>query len=84
MCDECTDSSNREQLVICLCWVNKCLEVNKDFIALYFIPDVTAGTILGIIKDTLSRLNLGFNRCCGQCYDGASNMLDANQELLNL
>ena len=75
MCDECTDSSNREQLVICLRWVDKsCLEVHEDFIGLYSIPDIAAGTILGVIKDTLSRLNLGFNRCRGQCYDGASNM----------
>ena len=72
MCDECT---NREQLVICLRWVDKsCLEVHEDFIGLYSIPDIAAGTILGVIKDTLSRLNLGFNRCRGQCYDGASNM----------
>ena len=63
MCDECTDSSNGEQLVICLHWVDNCLEVHEDFIGLYFIPDITAGTILGVIKNTLSRLNLGFNHC---------------------
>lgn len=74
ICDECTDTSNREKLVICLRQVDKHLEVQEDFIGLYTIPDITANTILGVIKDTLLRLNLGFSRCRGQCYDGASNM----------
>lgn len=44
-CDECTDTSNREKLVICLRQVDKHLEVQEDFIGLYTIPDITANTI---------------------------------------
>ena len=32
--DETTDASNQEQVVICIRWVNKLLEVSKDFIAM--------------------------------------------------
>ena len=35
MCDECTDSANKEQLVICLRWVDELMEVLEDFIGLY-------------------------------------------------
>ena len=62
MYDECTDSSNREQLVIYLHWVDNCLEVHEDLIGLYSIPDITAGIILGVIKDTISRTNLDVTR----------------------
>lgn len=74
MCDECTDTSNKEQLVICLRWVDQHLTVHENFIGLYVIPNISADTILTVVKDTLVRLNLGLSRCRGQCYDGASNM----------
>ncbi len=32
MADECTDSANKEQVVICFRWVDHELEVHKDFI----------------------------------------------------
>ena len=75
MCDECTDSSNCEQLVICIRWVNhKDLEVHEDVIGLYKVDNISAATIVDAIKDTLLRLNLPLTKCRGQCYDGASNM----------
>lgn len=74
MCDECTDSSNKEQLVICLRWVDEDLSVHEDFIGLYVIPNISAAMIFSVVKDTLMRLNIGLCRCRGQCYDGASNM----------
>ena len=79
MCDECTDSSNKEQLVICLRWVDQHMDVHENFMGLYVIPNISADTIFGVVKDTLVRLNLGLSRCRGQCYDGASNI---DQELL--
>lgn len=74
MCDECTDVSNKEQIVICIRWVSSDLEVHEDFIGLYAVNDIRASTIVHTIKDTLIRLNLPLTRCRGQCYDGASNM----------
>ena len=46
MCDECTDASNKEQLVICIRWIgNSDLEVHEDVIGLYTIADISAATI---------------------------------------
>ena len=74
MADECTDSANNEQLVICFRWVDHRLEVHEDFVGLYSIPNISADTIFSVINDCLMRMNLQWNRCRGQCYDGAANM----------
>ena len=44
MCDKCTDSSNREQVVICIRWINDELEPHEDFIGLYMVDDIRAKT----------------------------------------
>ena len=69
MCDECTYSSNKEQLVICLRWVDQRMDVHESFIGLYVLPNINVET-LNAIKDTLVRLNLGFSHCREQCYNG--------------
>lgn len=74
MADECVDISNHEQLAICFRWVDAELEVHEDFAGLYEIPDITAETIVHVLKDCLIRMNLNWSRCRAQCYDGASNM----------
>ena len=74
MVDECTDSSNHEQLAICFWWVDHDLEVHEGFLGLYEIPNIAANTIVSVITDTLLRMNLPFSRCRGQCYDRAKNM----------
>ena len=63
-----------EQLVICFRYVDSELQVHEDFTGFYHLPNITANTIVGAIKDTLMRFNLNMSRCRGQCYDGASNM----------
>ena len=45
MVDKCVDVSNHEQLVICLQWVDHCLDVHKDFLGLHHIPDTSANAI---------------------------------------
>ena len=77
MCDECTDSSNREQVVICIRWINDELEPHEDFIGLYMVDDIRANTVVAVIKDTLLRINLSLTKCGAQCYDGASTMSGA-------
>ena len=74
MADECVDVSNKEQLVICLRWVDCYLDVHEDFLGLYHIPDTSANAITAAIKDCLVRMNLQLKRCRGQCYNGAANM----------
>ena len=74
MCDECTDAANREQLVVCVRWVDSYLEAHEEFIGLYLLENIAANTIVSAIRDVLKRLNLSMNKCRGQCYDGASTM----------
>ncbi len=79
MCDECTDSSNREQLVLCICWIDHGnLEPQEDVIGMYQIDDISAHTIVSVIRDMLVRMNFSLSRCRGQCYDAAANMKGGN------
>ena len=50
MVDECVDASNKEQLVFCLRHVSRDLHVHEDFIGLYYCPDITANTLVQVIK----------------------------------
>ena len=69
-----TDSSNKEQLVIYLRWVDNHFDPHKEFICLRDVDDITADTIVYYLKDTVLRMNLSICMCRAQCYDGASNM----------
>ena len=75
ICDEFTDNSNKEQLTICIRWVDKELEAHEDFLGFYNVPNMGAGTIVSAIKDVLLKLQLSLVNCRGQCYGGASNMM---------
>ena len=74
MIDETTDVSTAEQVVIVLRWVGSDLDVHEDFIGLYSTDSISSGSLVGIVKDILLRLNLSIENCRGQCYDGAANM----------
>ena len=37
MVDETTDVSNKEQLVVCIQWINNSLQAHEEFIGLYHI-----------------------------------------------
>ena len=39
---------------------------------------------MAVIKDTLLRMNLKIEHCCGQCYDGASSMSGAKKGVAKL
>ena len=74
MADETTDASNKEQVVIVFRYVgNNDFSVEED-LGLYCVPSIESDTLVSILKDTLSRLNLPLSKVRGQCYDGASNM----------
>ena len=89
MADEYTDASNKEQVSICLRWVNsKEFKVQEDFIGFYEIDNIQSTTIVQAITDALIRLNLPISRCRGQIYDWASNMIGKKSgvtpEIINL
>ena len=77
MADEVTDSSNQEQFVLCLRWVDVDLNPHEEFIGLHVVPNIRADTLVACIQDVLIRMNLTLKNCRGQCYDGASNMSGA-------
>ena len=74
MADEETDSSNKEQLVICLRWVDSELNAHEEFIGMYNVDQIDSATLVHVVKDILIRMNLKLGDCRGQCYDGESNM----------
>lgn len=85
MADEVTDSSNREQFVICLRWVDRdSLVVNEDLIGFYQVDNITASTLFTTLKDALLRLNISIHNCRAQCFDGASNMVGARSGVATL
>ena len=74
MADKTSDSSNAEQLVICLLWVDNNLETHEDFLGLYSLSDLRADTMTNAIKDVFLRFDLPFSKVRGQCYDMAAAM----------
>ena len=50
MADETTDVSNNEQLIICIRWVDKDLEVHEEFIGVYPIENTKAEAIFTVLK----------------------------------
>ncbi len=78
MVDETTDASNREQVVLCIRWVDANFEVHEDFIGLFMMDAIDADTITAVIFDILRRLNLSIAKVRGQCYDGATTMSGKN------
>ena len=77
MVDETADVSNKEQVVVCIRWVDDNFEVHEDFIGLYQVDSTGAEKIYHVITDVFLRLNLTISKVRGQCYDGASAMSGA-------
>jgi hypothetical protein len=73
--DEYTDISNKEQLTVCIRWIDTNFNIHEDLLGFYNIPDIKSITIASAIKDALIRVQLSLNKCRGQCYDGAKNMM---------
>ena len=57
-----------------ICWITNDMQVNEEFIGLYNIPLVHSRTLVSMIKDVLTRMNLSVNKLRGQSYDGESAM----------
>ena len=67
-----TDESNIEQLVICLCWVDKEMTVCEECIGLLPVAQTNADTIIVCFNDVLLHMNLRIEDVQGQCCDGCS------------
>jgi hypothetical protein len=68
LADETTDASNRQQLVVCIRWIDDGLQAHEDFIGLYKIDNTKASTPAESIKDVV----VGLNRLLASVVSSAS------------
>ena len=50
MTDETADVPNKEQVVVCICWIDSSVTVHEDFVGLRPVVRTTADEIVGVIK----------------------------------
>ncbi len=73
--DETTDTSRKQQLSVCIRWVDSEYQIHEDFIGIYEVSTAAnSENLANIILDVLLRLGLDVHQMRGQCYDGASVM----------
>ena len=82
--DEVTESSNKEQVVVCIRLVDDKFEAHENFVGLHKVDDITAATIVHVVTDTVHCMSLLMSMCRAQCYDGASNMKRMASDIKNL
>lgn len=63
MAYEVTDSSNKEQLVICFRSVDEGFQCHEDVVSLYQFQSIKSDNIVKVLKDTLLHLNLPMSNC---------------------
>lgn len=74
MADETMDVAYKEQLVVCVRWVDDSFNIHEDMLGLFEIHPQTSDFIALAVKDVLIRSGLPLELCRGQAYDGAPNM----------
>ena len=73
MADETADVSKKEQLVICIRWVDDSFVMHEDFIGMHPLERTNAVQVVAILKNVpLVRINVNIQRARGLCYDGAA------------
>ena len=64
--DEATDVSNKEQMTVCIRWVDEDFSIHEDAVELIHLPKTDANTLTCSLKDSLIRLCLPISQCRGQ------------------
>ncbi|XP_051122683.1 uncharacterized protein LOC127245711 [Andrographis paniculata] len=72
--DESADIADKEQMALCLRYVNKRGEVNERFLGIMHVGNTTSLTLKDAIESLLMEHSLSLSSVRGQGYDGASNM----------
>ena len=62
--------------------MDETLTDHENIIGVYNVDIIDARTLISVIHDVLLRMTLKMSQWCGQCYDGAANMMDAIMVLL--
>lgn len=65
LCVKYTDISNKEQLNLCIRWIDEQLEAHEDFLGFVNIPNIRADTIVQSSKTCLSGLAYLLATCEG-------------------
>ena len=73
MADETADVSIKEQLVVCIRWVDDKFVI-QDFIGMLPLGRTTSAQIVETLTVALQQMNLNIQNVRGQCYDGAATM----------
>ena len=58
MADGVTNSSNSEQVAICLRWIDENFDAHEDFVGLRKVELIGANVLVAVLKNVLLRLNL--------------------------
>ncbi|XP_021717290.1 zinc finger MYM-type protein 1-like [Chenopodium quinoa] len=74
LADESSDVSQKEQMALCLRYVNNKGKINERFLGIVHVKDTTALSLKSAIESLLMEYSLSLSRVRGQGYDGASNM----------
>ncbi|XP_066351634.1 uncharacterized protein [Miscanthus floridulus] len=74
LADESSDISHKEQLALCLRFIDKLGRPCEHFIGVVHVDDTTSLSLKEAIKGLLDSNGLSMTRIRGQGYDGASNM----------
>uniref|UniRef100_F6X4E3 DUF4371 domain-containing protein n=1 Tax=Ciona intestinalis TaxID=7719 RepID=F6X4E3_CIOIN len=72
--DETADVSNKEQVCICIRYVDDKFIIHESFIGLFETCETSSATLHKLIQSAITSVGLSFNDCRGQSYDGAANM----------
>ncbi|XP_074266888.1 uncharacterized protein LOC141590181 [Silene latifolia] len=84
LADESSDVSHKEQLAICLRYLDKEGYVGERFLGVVKVDDTSSMTLMATIKKLLATHSLSMLNIRGQGYDGASNMRGELNGLRNL
>ena len=80
MVDETTDISNKEQLVFVI-RTDADLNIHEEFLGMHEMKSTDAESITSTINTILLRLGIPIAKLRGQCYDGASTMAGARNNV---
>ena len=74
LADESSDVSHKEQLALCLRYVDRLGRPCEHFLGVVHVDDTTSLSLKEAIQALLVSHHLTITQICGQGYDGASNM----------
>ena len=74
LCDEASDSSNKEQMSLVIRYVDEKHNIHEDFIDFLLCPSTSGASVATLILERVEQLGPDAAFLRGQGYDGAANM----------